>query len=411
MRVTILTQYYPPEVGAPQGRLSDLARRFVAQGHDVTVVTAMPNYPTGEVFDAFRGRVVAREDVDGVTVLRSWIWATKRNDRRSVLLSYFSFVLSATCTAPFRIRRSDVLIWESPPLFLAPVAWLLAKRSRAHLVMNVSDLWPRSAVDLGVLRSPRLIRLFELVERWAYRRAALVTCQTEGIRDGVADRASGTATWLLPNGVDLEHFRPVRRDPGVRARYGIPDEAVVVGYAGNFGRSQALHQVVEAAGQLRDRSDIWFLLVGGGPCAEDIRAAVEEHELDRVVLAAPVPRTQVPALQSAWDLSVVPLADAPVFEGARPSKMFELFSMGVPFIFCGRGEGAALATESGGALIVPPESPGELAASIERLADDPEVRRRMSEASRSFVAKRFDRRRIAADLEAELRQLVDRNAA
>ncbi len=408
MRLVILSQYYPPETGAPQARLSDLAHRLSQRGHSITVFTAMPNYPAGRVHDPWRGRLVAAEEQDGVVVKRSWIRATSSGSRWVQLAMYGSFLASSSFTAPLRLRAADVVLWESPPLFLAPTAWALAKRTGARLVMNVSDLWPRSAVELGVLSSSALVAFFERWEAWSYRVADLVTCQTEGIADGVRARHPGAITFAYPNGVDTEFFRPGRRDSKVRARYGLPPGAAVVGYAGNFGRAQALEQVVEAAALLRDRSDIWFHLVGAGPCRDEVVERARASGLDRVVFSPPVPRAEVPGLLGAWDVSVVPLADAPVFAGARPSKMFELFAAGVPFVFCGRGEGAELARRSGGATIVEPEQPPGLALALTDLVDaGADARRARAEAARAFVVEEFDRRAIALLLEQRLLDLVD----
>ncbi len=409
MRLVLLTQYYPPEVGAPQGRLSHLAEHLVGAGHEVVVVTAMPNYPAGVVAPEWRGKVVGRERRAGVDVLRSWIRPAAGSSRVRQLLGYGSFAASATLTGPFRVGRADVVLWESPPQFLAPTAWLLAKRAPARRVMNVSDRWPRSAVDLGVLTNARLVRAFEALERWSYERSDLVTVQTEGIAEGVEASAPGTDVELWPNGVDLSLFTPAGRDPEVRRRHGIPDDAVVVGYAGNLGRAQALEQVAEAAALLADRDDIWFLVVGAGPCRDDLAAAVGRLALRRFVLAPPVPKVEVPALQAAWDLSVVPLADAPVFEGARPSKMFELLAMELPFVFCGRGEGADLARASGAARVVGAERPGELAEAVRALADaGPAARAELGAAGRRFVAERFDRAAIARRLAERLVELTAR---
>ena len=186
MKIAILTQYYPPETGAPQARLSDLARRLVERGHDVSVITAMPNYPVGRIFDEWRGRPVAREVRDGVVVLRSWMFAYKGPSVLRQLLSYFSFLLSSIITAPFRLRRADILLWESPPLFLSIAAFILARRLRAKLVMNVSDLWPRSAWR-GNLR-----RGWDHAESQDIRRQAGAPWQARGSKkaDGAAAPAS-----------------------------------------------------------------------------------------------------------------------------------------------------------------------------------------------------------------------------
>ncbi len=403
MRLVILTQYYPPETGAPQRRLGDLAGRLVARGHEVHVVTAMPNYPAGRVHSQWRRRLVGRERLGGVDVLRSAIYASPVRTTARQLATYFSFAASAAVTAPARLRRADVVLWESPPLFLAPTAALLSRRLGARLVMNVSDLWPRSAVELGVVEDPRLVAFFERWERWAYRMADLVTHQTEGIGAGVEERAPGTARMLFPNGVDASIFRRVGSD-GLRRELGVAGDGPIVGYAGNFGRAQALEQVVEAAAWLPRVS---FVLVGDGPRRAEVEARVVALGLANVVTAASMPAERMPEVLSSFDVGVVPLADVALFDGARPSKLFELLAVGAPVVYCGRGEGAALAEASGGAVVVPPEDPQTLAAALGALLAAPvERRREMGEAGRAYVVEHFDRARIATGVEARLRELI-----
>lgn len=407
MRLVLLTQYYPPETGAPQNRLSDLARRLAARGHDVRVLTALPNYPLGRVFEGWRGRLGGVDRVDGIPVLRSWILASPRKATVPQLAGYGSFALSSALAGLAALpARADVLMWESPPLFLAPTAWALARRLRARLVMNVSDLWPKAAVDLGVLKDRRLVAGFEALERWAYRSADLVTHQTDGLGTGIRTRWPGARTLLFPNGVDLDHFVRQPADGALRQSLGIPADVAVVGYGGNFGRAQALHQVVEAAACMVDRPVV-FLLMGAGPCRPDVEARVRELGLANVRILDPVPRADLPALQSLWDVSVVPLADAGLMQESRPSKMFELMAMEVPFVFCGRGEGADLAAESGGATVVDAERPEALAAALGRWLDAGERSRRTAgRMARAFVAGRFDRAAIADRLEEALLGLL-----
>lgn len=406
MHLVILTQYYPPETGAPQNRLGDLSRRLVACGHQVTVATAMPNYPTGRVVAEWQGRLLGLEERDGVRVLRSAIVPTAGGGVARQLLAYGSFALSALLTAPLRSGPVDVVFWESPPLFLAPTAWALARSRRARLVMNVSDLWPASAVQLGMIGSGRILRTVERLERWAYDAADLVLGQTEGILDGV--RATGTATpaALYPNGVDVEAWQP---DPVIRAQVrremGLAESDVLVGYAGNFGRAQAFHQVLAAARILGDRGDVRFRVRGDGPQGPEVRAAAAG--LTNVEVLPPVEPATLRREAQAWDLSVVPLADRPLFDGARPSKMFELMALGVPFVFCGRGEGAAVAAASGGAVAVSPERPEELAAALVGLiADGTDARRERAGRMRTFATQEYDRAVIAGRVEEQLLGLV-----
>jgi len=396
VHLVILTQYYRPETGAPQNRLGDLATRARHAGHEVTVVTAMPNYPSGTVRPEHRGRLTSEEDIDGVRVLRSWIHGHRGRGTTHQLATYASFAGTSLLSAPLRVRSADVLLWESPPLFLAPTAELLARRIGARLVMNVSDLWPESAVELGMLRDRRLVALFTALARRAYNRADLVLGQTEGILIGIDAVAPGTPTLLFPNGVELGSFRPQPRDEALATELALPPGHLVLGYAGNFGRAQALPQVTDAARRLlRERDDVVVLLVGDGPVKDHVLADASDLDPRRFLVRTSVEASRMPALLSLFDIAVVPLADQPLFEGARPSKMFELLAAGVPFVYCGRGEGAALAGASGSASVVPPEDPGALAAAAGALLSLPAAARAaLGEVGRAWVAATYGREAI-----------------
>ncbi|MCB1038280.1 MAG: glycosyltransferase family 4 protein [Acidimicrobiales bacterium] len=410
MHLVILTQYYRPETGAPQNRLSDLARRARERGHEVTVITAMPNYPSGTVLAGYRRRLVSSDEVDGVRVLRSWIYGHRGRGTVHQLMAYASFAASSLLTAPFRIKRADVLLWESPPIFLAPTAELLARRLGARVVMNVSDLWPETAIDLGMVRNRHLVRFFMWMARRSYRRSDLVLGQTEGILEGIQAVQPGTPTMLVPNGVDCERFHPVPRDDRLAARLGLPSDRRVVVYAGNFGRAQALEQVVSAARQLlAERDDLVVALIGDGPVKPSVVQAAVGIDPDRLLIRSSVDVSEMPSLLGLIDVALVPLADQPIFEGARPSKMFEFLAAGVPFVFCGRGEGADLVADAGSALVVPPEAPAELARAVGELLDlAPEDRAARVAAARAWVEERFDRAAIGSSLLDRLAALPSR---
>ena len=405
MKLIILTQYYPPEHGAPQNRLHDLARRFAAAGHDITVMTAMPNYPKGEVFPEYRGRFSMREELDGVKIVRSWIFASKSKGKIPQLTVYFSFVFSAIFAGVFRLPKADYLICESPPLFLGFTALVLKFLKRAKLVMNISDLWPESAVQLGMIGPGLPLRVLEWFEKLLYRKSALVMCQTEGIIDGVKRVSPETETLLFPNGVDLEMFTIREKDANLAKEFGVKDGEFVVGYGGNHGRSQALIQVLKAAEIVENKSDlkIRFLFCGDGPEKQELIEKTESMKLKNTTFLGSQSREKMADIQALWNIALVPLKNIELFDGARPSKMFELMAGGIPFIFCGQGEGADIAKESGSAEVVPPEDSAKLADAILKFAKLADAdRKKRGRTGRRFVEKHFNRAKLAENLMKKL---------
>ena len=394
-RILILTQYYVPESGAPQNRWHSLATRLADLGHKVSVLTAMPNYPTGRIFDGYRGKLFHREQMGKIDVHRTWLYATPSKKMSRRLINYFSFAWMSLLYGLLAIRSIDLLIYESPPLFLGPCAWLLARLKGARCVMNVSDLWPESAVALGMIsRESKANRIAEKLEMWLYRHSDAVTGQTEGIVESISRRVPGKRVALFPNGVDLEMFTPLPADASMARQLGLEGK-FVVGYGGIIGYAQALEQVLAAAELLKDEPRVVFAFFGDGPVKSDLIAEVRVRGLDNVRFFERQDRTAMPKVISLWNVGLVPLADKPLFDGARPSKMFELMGQGKAILFCGRGEGAQIVSKNQCGIVVAPEKPAELAAAVRQSLADEAGLEQMGRNARVTGQEQFDRAKIA----------------
>ena len=409
MRIVILTQYYPPETGAPQNRLSDLARRLHAFGHDVAVLTALPNYPGDEVYPAYLGRENTVDELEGIRVARVGLYVPRRKTFARRILNYLTFAANALRHGRRLVTGADVLLMESPPLFLGLAAVPLARRFGATLVTNVSDLWPRSALELGIIGPGFTLRSAERLEAWLYRHSRLITGQTRGIVSDIQRRFPAADVILFPNGVDLAAYEGEFDRDAIRREFRWSPETFVVGYTGVLGHAQALDQVLDAAPHLRDRGDIHIALFGDGPCRDAIASRLAKERLRPVSLYPRQAATRLPGILAALDAGLVPLANKPLFEGARPSKMFEIMAAGKPVILCARGEAAAVLTTGGGTpagIICPPEAPAALAAAIVRLSSSADLAQEMGCAGRRIVKSHFDREIIARQFEAALLRAV-----
>ncbi len=241
-RFLILTQHFPPEVGAAQIRLHAFAKQLQANGHQVRVVTAMPNYPRGEVFPDYRGKRRMTEDLDGLHISRTWIVpATGRNVIKR-LVSYFSFAFSSF-PAGMREPRPDFIIVESPPLFLGLTAYACSRLRRVPYILNVSDLWPASARELGIVRNRTLLWFGERLERFLYKKAYRITGQTDGIRTYIAAIAGPAKVMVLYNGVNTSDFRP---NATASVPWIAPHEIAFL-YAGTLGYAHSWNVILEAA--------------------------------------------------------------------------------------------------------------------------------------------------------------------
>ena len=390
MRVTILTQYYPPEIGAPQARLSELASALVRRGHAVTVLTAMPSYPRGRIHAGYGG-FVRRERLNGVQVIRTPIFPTQRPDFLSRLANYFSFTCSAGFLGTFLLRRCDYLIVESPPLFLGLAGLWLSWRTRAAMVFNVSDLWPESAVRLGVVRTGSVgHRLAQWLERFCYRHAALVSGQTKTIIQNIAERFPRCRTYHFSNGVNTRSFHPDRRTTAARAVFGANEAGACVAlYAGLHGLAQGLDRVLDAAETLRADAKLRLVLVGDGPAKEKLVQHARDRGLSNVRFLDPLPRDQVPPLVAAADILVVPLATH--LPGATPSKLYEAMASGRPVVLVAGGEPAAFVRDQRVGIVVAPGDSRGLVEALRTLSADAALRQELGANGRRTAERLFDK--------------------
>ena len=401
MRIIILTQYYPPETGAPQNRLHALAKAAKSAGHEVEVITAMPHYPVMKVHENYRRKWGFSEEVDGIQVHRSWIYATRSKSLIPRLLSYFSFVFSSMFVGARRLSNADVLIVESPPLFLAYSAFRLARKKKAKLVANISDLWPESAVALGLVTNSTFIKMATSLENKLYQKSSLISCQTQGITQHIQSRFPKKQTFWFPNGADTDQFDPNTKSKLWRERLELNPEAQIFSYAGIHGHAQGLQVVVEAANLLKAETNVHFVLVGSGPEKDELLE--QATGLSNVHFWGNVPREEIKLLLADSYATVVPLKKSPLFEGAIPSKIFESLAMEVPVILGVEGEARKIFIDQGqSGLFFEPENAEALAERVLDLSGDETKHRTLSENAGLFVRQNYDRTKVNMNFLREL---------
>ncbi len=404
MRILFLTPYYPPEVGAPQARIHELALRLVRRGHQIQVLTALPNYPSGVIPPEYQGKAGSWEVRDGVQIHRVGSYATPNKGFVRRILAHLSFMITAILAGP-RMGDCDAVVVESPPLFDGIAGWVVARLKGARLVFNVADLWPQSVVELGVIGPGLMLRLATALETWCYRVSDLILAVTTGIEKTLQERGYGAKVAWFPNGVDTARFAVGKPDT-CRAELGLDGKFVLL-YAGTFGLAQGLSSVLAAARLLQDDARIHVVLAGDGAERERLVADAGPN----VTILPSQPAARMPDLLAAADASLVPLRDVPLFLGAVPSKTYEAMAAARPILMSARGEAPALLARAGAGVVVPPEDPDALAAAARALAGDPAACQRYGENGRRFVAEHFDRDALAARFEALLQRLTGREAS
>lgn len=405
MKIVFLTQYCPPEVGAPQNRIFEFAVQLKKFGHEVTILTAMPNYPKGEIFDGYKGKLTYREEIEGIKIIRTWIYATKKSGFFPRIMNYLSFTKSSVLFGLFMIGKVDVVITESPPLFLGFSGYIISRIKRAKYVFNVSDLWPESAIKLGVLRSNMLIKLSSWLERFSYRKAHLITGQTMGIVNSIRQRGFGeNKVHLITNGIDSELFKHENRSIEIRKEFGIEDKFALC-YAGIHGLAQGLETLLKAAELLKEHKDIIFVFIGEGPEKAKLMNMREELALENVVFFPMEPKKMMPGIIASMDVSIIPVKKLDLFKGALPSKMFEALSSETPIILSVEGEAEELIKRADAGLCVEPENHTMMAEAILKLFNDRDLMRRLGENGRKYVIEHYSRINIAKKFETLLYEI------
>jgi glycosyltransferase involved in cell wall biosynthesis len=366
-------------------------RALADRGHDVHVVTSYVQHKERSIPERYRGRRIVREREDGLTLWRTYATPGYGRDVRSRLANYLSFAFWAF-VAGLRAPRPAVVLASSPSLPAAVGAAVVAMVKRAPLVLEVRDLWPESAIAMGLVRrGSAFARIASRLERFCYRRARHVIALTEGIRDGViAKGVPESRVTLITNGVDIG---PPVTDP---ADVPVPNGSFVAMFVGGHGTYSSLETVLDAADRLRDDPRIRVVLVGGGDQKAHLRERAGRMALPNLVFCDSVPKSEVPRWLARADVCLLPYQDRELFAGALPNKVFDYMGAGKPIIAAvPRGELSRLIERAGCGRAIAPEDPDAMAAAITELASDSALATRLGVAGAGFVCTHYGRRALA----------------
>ena len=408
LRISYWCQFFWPEISAPSRRLLELGKEWAAAGHQVSIVTAMPNHPTGVVRSEYRGKLVMRESKDGLRIYRSWSYMSPNRAGVKKLLGHLSFAITAFCLSSPRLGKTDVVIASSPTFFVVFSAWIAARLRGARFVFEVRDLWPEVFVDLGTLRPGRVFCLLQSLARFLYRRADLVVVVTESFRDRVIRQGiDAKKVVVVSNGADVEWFsHNVEQAACARRRQLGLDGRFTVGYIGAHGVSHGLMAVLRAAELSLEDAGICFLLVGDGSERGALESYARSKGLTNVVMLPAQPPDSVREFYALSDACLVPLKDVALFETFVPSKIFEIMAAARPIIASVRGEARRILERSGAAILIDPEAPEALIRATKELrlltAD---ARAEMGRRGQAFVAANYSRKALAQKYSALLANL------
>ena len=390
MRILIYSyNYYPEPIGiAPL--MTELAEGLVARGHQVRVVTGMPNYPQRQIYPEYQGKLFCQEERNGVIIQRSCVWIRPKPGLVTRMLLDGSFVASSIFQA-LKGWRPDVILLTVPPLPVSIPASLLGWIYSCPVVLNLQDILPEAAVHVGLLTNKFAIQAFETLEKYAYRTAHTISVITDGFTENLMGKGvPAHKIKCIPNWVDVQFIRPLpKADNPFRRVHHLQDKFVVM-YSGNIALTQGLQTVIHAAAQLKHEPEIVFVIVGEAKALDALWKLCVEHNLDNVLLLPFQPREQLPEMLAAADVGLV-MQKQNVVAFNMPSKIQVLLASGRPIIASvpETGTAARAIRQSGGGVVVEPENPDLLAGAILDLYKNPAKAETLAQQGRRFAVSQY----------------------
>ena len=414
MNILVLCPHFAPDVAPTGVVMTAIVERLAERGHRLHVVTAVPWYRHHAVEAGWDGQLTRHEDTSWGRITRVHPFPTDKTNLAARAVGFAGFTALAVAEGAITQERPDVVLAMSPPLTLGAAGWMVARSRRAPFVFNIQDVFPDVAVELGLLTDPRAIAAARRLEVATYRAADAVTVLSDELAANVAAKIGGAdpgrTVHVIPNFVDLDAV-PATPAPGgaaYRAEFGLGDRTVVM-YAGNVGYSQSLDLLVHAARAMAHRSDVVFVVNGGGSALEGLRA--DASDLGNVVFVGMQPRERLGEVLAAGDVHLVPLRRG-LARASVPSKLYSVLAAARPLVASvdPGTEVARTVAAAGAGVSVPPDDPGAFAAGVADLVDDPVRRRAMGEAGRRFVETWASSGAVAIAYEALFDSLVAERA-
>lgn len=392
MKILVVSQYYPPEPGVPSNRVSAFVEAMVRRGHQVTVVSEFPCYPTGILCEADKWKLFRRQKRDGHTVVNTYVmtFASKNNIKR--MLYYISFAVSSFFAIIF-IRRHDVLLASSPPIFFAYTSMIAARLKRSKFIIDIRDLWPDTAKEVEAVSSGRLIKWGAFLERGLYKNATRIFTVSEGIKSKIEQRGGKDRTSIIFNGSYEQIINWQGSANELRQKLGWADK-IIITYAGIIGLGQDILAILPQIVKI-NRDDIQFVFIGAGPQKADLIAGFERERFKNVRFFDTMSQAEVIPYLYASDILLVILREIPFFRSAIPSKFFDSMAVGKPVIANVDGELRKIMEDNQTGLYFSSQKDGSFLEAVMMLAKSPELRQKMGDNGKKLVADRYLRSRIA----------------
>jgi len=398
MKILFFTHYFPPEVNAPATRTHEHCKCWVENGHDVTVITCVPNHPQGKVYPGYKNKFYQKEEIDGINVIRLWTFITANEGFVKRTLNYISYMISVILFIPF-MPKHDIFVSTSPQFFCGLSGYFVKIFRRKPWIIEIRDLWPESIVAVGAIKNKLIIKVLEYLEVLLYRKSDHIIPVTDSFKSHILNKnISDKKITVIKNGVDLESYNS---DKVIKTNeFGVElDNKFVASYVGTHGLAHHLETILEAAEILNYRDDIIFLMVGDGAEKNNLLKLRQDKKLKNVIMLDQQEKCKMPLIWALSDVSLVLLKKSDLFKTVIPSKIFESMAMKKPIILGVEGEVKAMIHEGNSGIAIEPENAKQLADAILMLADNNNKYEILAINGYKYVSKNFDRKDLACRYE------------
>ena len=407
MKILFITDNFPPEVNAPASRTYEHCKEWVRCGHQVTIITCVPNFPKGIVFEGYRNKLWQQDQIDGIQVIRVWSYITANEGFIKRILDYVSFMMSSMFAALF-VRNVDVVIGTSPQFFTVCSAYIVGKIKSVPWIFELRDIWPESIRAVGAMKKSKILDFLEKIELFLYRKSSIIISVTNAFRDSLISRGiDGRKIRVVTNGVDVGRFYPRPKDDDLVLKLGLEDK-FVVGYIGTHGLAHALDTILDAAKILQcspKGEKFKFILLGNGANKSALVERARMEQIDNVIFIDSVSKDEVVRYWSLLDVSIIHLKKSELFTTVIPSKLFECMGMGVPVLHGVKGESADIVNREEVGVVFEPENADSLCDALKEISNNHHLLRDFKNNGPQS-ASRYDRSVLARNMLTEIECLI-----
>jgi len=405
MHILFIHQIFLTPAEAGSTRHFELAKYLVKKGNKVTIIGSTVSYLTGTVEERFKGKFITRESIEGVEIVRSWAYSKIHKSYVSRFFSFISFMLSSII-AGLKTKKADVIIACSPQIFTGISGFVLSKLRKVPFIFEVRDLWPKFAIETGVITNSVIISLAEFLEKFIYKRADYFIINSPGFFSHLEKFGiKKEKIFLIPNGVDTRVFKPKDKYNQARKELGLNDDFVVM-YSGAHGLANSLDTIIQSALLLVDYHDIKFLFVGDGKEKPRLMKLMESYGLKNVIFAGAQPKEKMPEYCNAADVCIAILKKLDSFTTTYPNKIFDYMACGRPTILAIDGVAREVIEKAKGGEFVEPDNQEQLAQKVLKFYNNPELIKQYGINARKYVEDHFDREKIAGNLNNVLNDVL-----